>query len=58
MSRSRWQGSANGALRCTSSTPSLQIMSAGFMAVIMHGGPALMYLSPLMEALDELTPPR
>ena len=30
-----------------------EIMSAGFMAVIMHGGPALMYLVPLSKALDE-----
>ena len=33
-----------------------QVMSAGFMAVIMHGGPALMYLTPLTEALDEFSP--
>ncbi|MBU2761204.1 carboxymuconolactone decarboxylase family protein [Acidithiobacillus sulfurivorans] len=33
-----------------------EIMSAGFMAVIMHGGPALMYLVPLNKALDELLP--
>ena len=33
-----------------------QVMSAGFMAVIMHGGPALMYLNPLVEALDEFIP--
>lgn len=33
-----------------------EVMSAGFMAVIMHGGPALMYLSPLIRALDEFTP--
>jgi AhpD family alkylhydroperoxidase len=30
-----------------------QIAEAGFMAVIMHGGPALMYLVPLFKALDE-----
>lgn len=30
-----------------------EIMSAGFMAVLMHGGPALMYLTPLAQALDE-----
>jgi AhpD family alkylhydroperoxidase len=35
-----------------------EIMSAGFMAVLMHGGPALMYLTPLTQALDEFTPPR
>lgn len=33
-----------------------EIMSAGFMAVVMHGGPALMYLIPLTNALDELAP--
>ena len=33
-----------------------EIMSAGFMAVIMHGGPALMYLVPLSKALDEFLP--
>ena len=32
-----------------------QFMSAGFMAVLMHGGPALMYLTPLTEALNELS---
>ena len=30
-----------------------EIMSAGFMAVLMHGGPALMYLTPLSRAVDE-----
>ncbi len=30
-----------------------EIMSAGFMAVLMHGGPALMYLTPLTRAVDE-----
>jgi AhpD family alkylhydroperoxidase len=33
-----------------------EIMSAGFMAIIMHGGPALMYLVPLSKALDEFLP--
>jgi AhpD family alkylhydroperoxidase len=33
-----------------------EIMSAGFMAVIMHGGPALMYLTPLAESLNEFAP--
>lgn len=33
-----------------------EIMSAGFMAVVMHGGPALMYLIPLRKALDESEP--
>ncbi len=30
-----------------------EIMSAGFLAVLMHGGPALMYLVPLTKAIDE-----
>ncbi|MCE5360033.1 MAG: carboxymuconolactone decarboxylase family protein [Acidithiobacillus sp.] len=30
------------------------IMSAAFQAVLMHGGPALMYLVPLTQTLDEL----
>lgn len=29
-----------------------EIVEAGFMAVIMHGGPALMYMTTLLEALD------
>jgi len=33
-----------------------QIVEAGFMAVIMHGGPAYMYMTPLFEALDEFLP--
>ena len=33
-----------------------QIAEAGFMAVLMHGGPALMYLVPLFKALDEFLP--
>lgn len=33
-------------------------MSAGFMAVIMHSGPALMYLIPLTKALDDFAPRR
>lgn len=32
------------------------IVEAGFMAVIMHGGPAYMYMTPLLEALDEFAP--
>lgn len=32
------------------------VIEAGFMAVVMHGGPALMYMTPLMEALDEFLP--
>lgn len=34
-----------------------EIVEAGFMAVIMHGGPAYMYMTPLLEALDEFAPP-
>ncbi len=30
-----------------------EIVEAGFMAVIMHGGPAYMYMTPLFESLDE-----
>ena len=33
-----------------------QIVEAGFMAVIMHGGPAYMSMTPLFEALDEFLP--
>ncbi len=35
-----------------------EVMSAGFMAVLMHGGPALMYLTPIRQALDEFVVPR
>ena len=34
-----------------------EVMSAGFMAVLMHGGPAMMYLTPIRQALDELGVP-
>ncbi len=34
-----------------------EIVEAGFMAVIMHGGPAYMYMTPLLQALDEFAPP-
>jgi len=30
-----------------------QIVEAGCMGVVMHGGPAYMYLIPLLEAIDE-----
>lgn len=30
-----------------------EIISAGFMAVLMHGGPALMYMMRLVEAIRE-----
>lgn len=33
-----------------------EVMEAGFLAVLMHGGPALMYLTPLTSALDEFLP--
>ena len=33
-----------------------EVVEAGFMAVIMHGGPAYMFLTPLFEALDEFLP--
>ncbi len=33
-----------------------EIAEAGFMAVIMHGGPAYMYMTPLFNALDEFLP--
>ncbi len=32
------------------------IVEAGFMAVIMHGGPAYMYMTPLYRAVDEFAP--
>ncbi len=34
-----------------------EIVEAGFMAVIMHGGPAYMYMTPLLEAVDEFAGP-
>ncbi len=33
-----------------------EIIEAGFMAVIMHGGPAYMYMTPLYQAVDEFCP--
>lgn len=33
-----------------------EIIEAGFMAVIMHGGPAYMYMTPLYAAVDEFCP--
>ncbi len=33
-----------------------EIVEAAFMAVIMHGGPAYMYMTLLFEALDEFLP--
>jgi len=33
-----------------------EIIEAGFMAVIMHGGPAYMYMTPLLNCIDDLLP--
>jgi len=33
-----------------------EILEAGFQAVIMHGGPAFMWMTPLYQALDEFAP--
>ena len=33
-----------------------EVIEAGFMAVVMHGGPALMYMTPLLDAVDEFLP--
>ncbi|MDA8095866.1 MAG: carboxymuconolactone decarboxylase family protein [Betaproteobacteria bacterium] len=33
-----------------------EVVEAAFMAVLMHGGPALMYLTPLWRALEEFLP--
>ncbi len=33
-----------------------EILDASSLAVLMHGGPALMYMIPLLEALDEFEP--
>ncbi|WP_082030682.1 carboxymuconolactone decarboxylase family protein [Thiolapillus brandeum] len=33
-----------------------EIVEAGFMAVIMHGGPAYMYMTPLLDAIEEFLP--
>jgi len=32
-----------------------ELVEAGFMAVIMHGGPALMYMTPLLQAVGEFS---
>jgi AhpD family alkylhydroperoxidase len=32
-----------------------EILDAGFQAVLMHGGPALMYMMPLLEAIKEFS---
>ncbi len=33
-----------------------ELMEAGFVAVVMHGGPGLTYLTPLVEAVNEFAP--
>ena len=33
-----------------------EIMESGFLAVLMHGAPALMYLTPLMASVDKYLP--
>jgi len=33
-----------------------ELIEAGFMAVIMRGGPGFMWLTPLLEAVDEFAP--
>jgi len=30
-----------------------EVGEAGFMVVVLHGGPALMYMTPLLDVLDE-----
>ncbi|GAX87445.1 conserved hypothetical protein [Lebetimonas natsushimae] len=32
-----------------------EILDAGFQAVLMHGGPALMYMIPLLDAIKEFS---
>jgi len=32
-----------------------ELIEAGMQAVVMHGGPALMYMTPLLEAIEELS---
>lgn len=34
-----------------------EIIEAGFQAVIMHGGPAFMWMTPLYQAVDEFAAP-
>ncbi len=33
-----------------------ELMEAGFVAVVMHGGPALTYLKPLVDAVNDIVP--
>lgn len=30
-----------------------ELIEVGFLAVLMHGGPAMMYMTPLLNAIDE-----
>ncbi len=30
-----------------------ELIEAGFLAVLMHGGPAMMYMTPLLKAIEE-----
>jgi len=32
-----------------------ELIEAGMQAVVMHGGPALMYMTPLLEAIEEFS---
>ena len=32
-----------------------ELLEAGMQAVVMHGGPALMYITPLMNAIEEFS---
>jgi len=32
-----------------------EVVEAGFQAVVMHGGPAFMWMTPLYQAVDEFT---
>ena len=32
-----------------------ELIEAGMQAVVMHGGPALMYMTPLMNAIEEFS---
>ena len=33
-----------------------ELIEAGFQAVVMHGGPAFMWMTPLLKAVDEFIP--
>jgi len=33
-----------------------ELVEAGFQAVVMHGGPAFMWMTPLLKAVDEFAP--